>query len=174
MSGKVILVDENDQAVGTAEKLEAHKNGVLHRAFSVFIFDDQGRLLLQKRAKSKYHSGGLWSNTCCSHPAPEEDTGVAAVRRLEQEMGLRCELSEIFSFTYKARLDHDLTEHEYDHVLVGISNEDPKPDPEEVEDWKWIGLHPLLDEIQRYPHQFTHWFRICLNRVIRYRMPEKS
>jgi isopentenyl-diphosphate delta-isomerase len=158
----VVLVDSNDQEIGTCEKLEAHVKGLLHRAFSVFIFNDAGELLLQRRAFGKYHSEGLWTNTCCSHPAPGETSGEAGKRRLIEEMGMECELHESFSFEYRASLDHSLTEHELDHVLFGYSNEAPKLNPEEAIDYKWVALEELTNSIATQPELYTAWLKIIL------------
>jgi isopentenyl-diphosphate delta-isomerase len=163
---KVILVDISDRPVGTAEKLQAHRDGLLHRAFSIFVLNSQGQLLLQKRAAHKYHSGGLWTNTCCSHPRPDESTLMAAHRRLQEEMGFDCDLQEIFSFIYQAALDHDLTEYEFDHVFLGYSDRAPLLNPEEAEDWKWIDLTTLQTDIQLHPEAYTYWLRDCCDRFI--------
>ncbi len=162
----IILVNENDEPIGASEKLEAHQLGKLHRAFSVFIFNSRGELLLQKRASSKYHSGGLWSNTCCSHPRVNEDTLLAAHRRLREEMGLDCDLKEVHKFVYKIKFDNGLTEYEYDHVLVGKSDETPKLNLEEAEDWKWVRLSQLCEDVKNSPENFTSWLKICLNDVL--------
>ncbi len=163
---KVILVDTSDRQIGVAEKLQAHRDGLLHRAFSIFVINSQGQLLLQKRAKHKYHSGGLWTNTCCSHPRPDEPTDVAAHRRLLEEMGFDCELREIFSFVYQAVLDNDLTEYEFDRVFVGYSDREPILNPEEAEDWKWIDLKVLQADIRQHPESYTYWLRDCCDRFI--------
>ena len=161
----VVLVDKNDNAIGTMEKQQAHVEGALHRAFSIFIFNSENKLLLQKRASSKYHCGGLWTNTCCSHPRENEIVLDAAARRLQEEMGMQCELKPIFSFVYKAQFENGLTEHEYDHVFVGQSDQLPKLDAEEVEDYRYIGLEELHKEIKVSPQNFTPWFLIALDRV---------
>lgn len=169
MSDKVILVNEEDKELGTADKLAAHQNeGKLHRAFSVFIFNSEGEMLLQKRAEGKYHSGGLWTNTCCSHPRPGEATKQAAERRLKEEMGFTCDLEEVFSFIYRAKFE-DLTEHEYDHVLFGVceSETNIEPDPEEVGDWKWIARKDLERDVNENPDNYTPWFKRALNRVMK-------
>jgi isopentenyl-diphosphate delta-isomerase len=158
----VVLVDEQDKEIGTMEKLQAHVEGRLHRAVSVFIFNTKGELLLQQRAEGKYHSAGLLTNTCCSHPRPGEGIHDAAVRRLQEEMGITCQLKEVFSFTYKAYLDHNLTEHEFDHVFTGITDAIPKPDKSEAGGWKYMSMEQLEEEIKTNPEQFTEWFKICV------------
>ena len=159
------MVDEHDRPLGSMEKLEAHRRGRLHRAFSVFIVNESGDLLLQKRAAQKYHSGGLWSNTCCSHPRPGELTRDAAVRRLQEEMGMRCQLDSLFSFVYRSELDHNLIEHEFDHVFLGYSEQSPVPDPNEVTDWRYASVEAIREEIRRDAKAFSAWFRICFDRV---------
>ena len=156
---QVILVDEKDYPVGAMEKMEVHRKGLLHRAISVFIFNTQGKWLLQRRALSKYHSAGLWSNTCCSHPYPGESNLEAARRRLRQEMGITSSLHEIFSFTYFAQLDNSLIEHEFDHVFVGVTDELPRPAPEEVMDYEYLDTEELMKKVHEYPDQFTIWFK---------------
>ena len=158
----VILVNDQDEEIGQLEKLSAHKQGLLHRAFSIFIFNSNQELLLHKRADGKYHSPGLWTNTCCSHPRPGEKTIDAANRRLMEEMGMHCDLKHAFSFTYRAELDQGLTEHEFDHVFIGVSNDSPKPNPEEVSDWKYLPMTAIQSEINTHPQNFTEWFKICL------------
>ncbi|MFM2226857.1 MAG: isopentenyl-diphosphate Delta-isomerase [Bacteroidota bacterium] len=161
----VVLVDEQDNAIGTMEKQQAHVEGVLHRAFSIFIFNSEKKLLLQKRASSKYHCGGLWTNTCCSHPRENETVLDAANRRLEEEMGMSCNLQSIFSFVYKAEFENGLTEHEFDHVFFGESNSTPTLNLEEVEDFRYVGMEELQIEINENPAHFTPWFLIALDRV---------
>lgn len=161
-SENVILVDSKDQLIGTMEKMEAHRKGLLHRAFSIYLFNDKNELLLQKRADHKYHSGGLWTNTCCGHPRPQEDIHDAAIRRLMEEMGLDSEFTESCVFSYKAELDKGMTEHEYLHVFVGKVTALPKINPDEVSDWKFIPIDYLLDDFQKVPHQYTEWFKITL------------
>jgi isopentenyl-diphosphate delta-isomerase len=161
----VVLVDEQDNAIGTMEKQQAHVEGVLHRAFSIFIFNSDKKLLLQKRASSKYHCGGMWTNTCCSHPRETENTIDAAHRRLQEEMGMHCELKPIFSFVYKAEFENGLTEHEFDHVFFGESNQTPTLNLEEVEDFRYVGMEELQIEINENPAHFTPWFLIALDRV---------
>ncbi len=165
MNENVILVNEQDQVVGTMPKMEAHIEGKLHRAFSVFVFNNEGELLLQQRAADKYHSGGKWSNTCCSHPRPGEDTLAAAHRRLFEEMGLKCELNEAFSFTYKVEMDEGLIEHEYDHVYVGVSDMLPVPDPGEVAAYCYQNMSELKEKLISEPDQYSEWLKICFNRV---------
>jgi isopentenyl-diphosphate delta-isomerase len=162
---EVILVDNKDQVLGTMEKLEAHQKGLLHRAFSVFIFNERGELLIQRRAMSKYHSAGLWTNTCCSHPRPGEDTTAAAHRRLKEEMGLETELHYKTNFIYQARFGNDLTEHEYDHVFTGTSNLQPVINPDEVESYRWLGLDSIRNEIKLHPGEFTVWFKIAMAKL---------
>lgn len=161
----VILVNEDDQEIGLMEKMEAHKKGLLHRAFSVFVFNQHKELLLQRRAISKYHSGGLWSNTCCSHPRSGENEVAAGERRLQEELGFTVPLTSVFSFIYRAELDNDLIEHELDHVLIGRSDATPLPNPEEVDDWKYISLEDLEADIKAHPENYTVWFKVILPRV---------
>src|SRR6478736_6266868 len=144
----VILVDEQDNEIGTMEKLEAHRKGLLHRAFSILVFNAKGELLLQKRAASKYHSGGLWTNTCCSHPKKGEPMKLTAQGKLKQEMGIEVQLEFSHKFIYKASLDHNLTEHEYDHVLIGHYEGDPLLNREEAEDWKYASIEKIQAEIK--------------------------
>ena len=166
---KLILIDENDKELGFEEKLKAHQNGgKLHRAFSVFVFNSKGELILQQRAEEKYHSALLWTNTCCGHPRPGEDVLAAAHRRLKEEMGFDCELSEKFSFIYKVDFENSLSENEFDHVLFGKFEEEPKPDPKEATDWKWVGLGELKTDIKENPEKYTYWFKICLDKILKY------
>jgi isopentenyl-diphosphate Delta-isomerase len=163
---EVILVDENDLEIGTAPKLRAHRDGALHRAFSVFLFNSRGEVLLQRRADDKYHSGGLWSNTCCSHPRPGEDTDLAARRRLDEEMGLAVPLVGVFSFTYHSALADGLYEHEYDHVYVGRTDSEPRPDPREVAGWRWASVEEVTREMESSPERFTVWFREPFDEIV--------
>lgn len=163
----VILVDEDDNQLGLMEKMEAHEKGLLHRAFSVFLFNSKGEMLLQQRAFSKYHSGGLWTNTCCSHPRDKEKTIAAAHRRLEEEMGFDCEIEKAFHFTYKSILDNDLTEHELDHVFIGQYEGEIKPNPEEVESYKYISISELTKDVAENSDNYTEWFKICLEEVLK-------
>ncbi|MCC8146192.1 MAG: isopentenyl-diphosphate Delta-isomerase [Bacteroidales bacterium] len=161
----VILVDEYDNPLGTMPKMEAHKKGLLHRAFSVLIFNTEGEMLLQRRAFDKYHSGGLWTNTCCSHPAPGIEIADAAVKRLQEEMGIRAEIYPITSFIYQAHLDHGLQEHELDHVYVGVSDEVPEPNPEEVCEYKYLSVKKIRTNILENPDSYTEWFKIILDKL---------
>lgn len=162
----VILVNEIDQEVGRCEKLLAHKEGLLHRAFSIFLFNLEGEMLLHKRAISKYHSGGLWTNACCSHPMPGIEIKYTLQEKLQQEMGIQCPLEFAFSFIYKAELDNDMTEHELDHVYIGEFNGSPQPNPEEVEDWRYFPIQEIQNLIESDPNMFTEWFKIALPEVI--------
>jgi len=155
----VILVDENDHVMGSLEKLQAHQDGRLHRAFSVFVFDSTGRLLLQRRSSTKYHSANLWSNTCCGHPRPGESVSFAAHRRLREEMNFDCDLQEQFRFTYRIRLDQRLIEHEYDYVFVGECNDDPVPNVNEVSDWKWMNIDELKLDIETNHAAYSYWLQ---------------
>ena len=165
---KVILVDKNDNQVGLMPKLEAHKKGVLHRAFSIFIFNSKYELLLQKRASSKYHSGGLWTNTCCSHPREGEDTLDAANRRLDEEMGIKTSLRKVYNFIYKAELDNQLTEHEFDHVFYGVCDNDPILNKDEAEDFKWVDMETLNNDIIKNEDNYTVWFKIAFEYFYNY------
>src|SRR5688572_6849905 len=156
MEQMVILVNENDEATGSIEKLEAHKKGLLHRAFSVFVMNSKGEMLLQQRALGKYHSAGLWTNTCCSHPAPGEDTLMASHRRLQEEMGFDCNLEEIFSFTYRTVFHNGLTEYEFDHVLIGNFDGEVRPDASEVLSYRYLSLESIRGQLKDFPDAFTH------------------
>ncbi|WP_127846286.1 isopentenyl-diphosphate Delta-isomerase [Psychroflexus aestuariivivens] len=160
----VILVDEYDNELGTMEKIEAHEKAKLHRAFSVFIYNDKNELMLQQRALTKYHTPGLWTNTCCSHQKLNESNIQAGKRRLYEEMGFSTDLEETISFIYKAPFENGLTEHEYDYILIGRYNDEPKINPEEVNDWKWISLEDLELDIQKYPERYTEWFKIIFKK----------
>ncbi|MGG8496543.1 isopentenyl-diphosphate Delta-isomerase [Tenacibaculum sp. TC6] len=160
MREHVILVDEQDNPIGVMEKIEAHEKALLHRAFSVFVFNHKGDLLLQQRAKEKYHSPLLWTNTCCSHQREGETNIEAGKRRLQEEMGFSCDLEEVFSFIYKAPFDNGLTEHELDHVMVGKYEEDPDVNSEEVEAYKWMPLNEVKSDIENRPEIYTEWFKI--------------
>ena len=162
MEELVVLVDQADQVVGTGEKLLVHLRGDLHRAFSIFIFNSSGELLLQQRNREKYHTPGLWSNTCCSHPRPGEELGSAARRRLWEEMGFTCKLREIFSCYYKLQLDKNLIEHEHDHIFIGFFDGKPQPDPAEVANWRWLTLEKIYGEMKKSPSLFTPWFALIM------------
>ncbi len=163
MEDRVILVDKDDQVLGEMPKLEAHERGMLHRAFSVFIFNDQKELMLQKRASGKYHSPNLWSNTCCSHPRLGETNVQAGERRLLEEMGFSVPLRELFSFIYKADFFNGLIEHELDHILIGHTNTTPNPVAEEVGDWKWVKIEQLKKDIVLNKDNYTIWFQHLMN-----------
>jgi len=165
---QVILVDSQDREIGSQEKMLAHLNGQLHRAISVFIYNSNGEILLQQRALSKYHSGGLWTNTCCSHPRPGEGTLEAAQRRLKEEMGISVELERLFSFTYHAELDGGLIEHEFDHVFVGESDEIPVLNTDEAASYTYLSPYKIQQDIELNPQKYTEWFKIILNQYATY------
>ncbi|MDE0534867.1 isopentenyl-diphosphate Delta-isomerase [Tenacibaculum sp. L6] len=160
MKEHVILVDEQDNPIGLMEKIEAHEKALLHRAFSVFIFNEKNELMLQQRAAEKYHSPLLWTNTCCSHQREGESNIEAGKRRLQEEMGFSCELEELFSFIYKVPFDNGLTEHELDHVMIGRFNDEPIINPEEVASYKWMPLEEVKSDIENHPEKYTAWFKI--------------
>lgn len=164
MKEEVILVDTNDVPLGTMPKMEAHEKAILHRAFSVFILNKEGQLMLQQRALSKYHSPGLWTNTCCSHQRLGETNIEAGTRRLQEEMGIKTPLKELFSFVYKATFDNGLTEHEFDHVILGYYDSEPIINHEEVTNWKWMNLEEIIKEIKTTPDNYTAWFKIIFDR----------
>ncbi len=164
---EVILVDELDNEVGTMEKIEAHEKALLHRAFSIFVFNDAGQMMLQRRALGKYHSPGLWTNACCSHPRPGESLAEATSRRIVEEMGFSCKMEKVFSFIYKAPFDHGLTEHELDHVFIGRYNDAPEINPEEVAEWKWMEIPGLLADLKANPDNYTVWFRIAMEQMVK-------
>ena len=168
MIEEVILVDKNDNIVGSMEKMEAHEKGILHRAFSVFILNNKSELLIQKRAKSKYHSAGLWTNSCCSHQRKDESSIHAGQRRLFEEMGIKASLQNLFSFIYKTSFDNGLIEHELDHVLFGFSNDEPKINSNEVDDYKWVSLELLKKDLILKPDKYTAWFVIIFERFYKY------
>ena len=157
----IILVNERDEPVGTMEKIQAHRSALLHRAFSVFVFNSRGEMLLQQRAFGKYHSGGLWTNACCSHPHPGEDTGQAAGRRLQEEMGFGVKLRKLFDFIYKSEFDNGLTEHEFDHVFAGVYDGPVRPDSGEVHDYCFKNIEEIKESLRQRPEQYTVWFRIA-------------
>lgn len=164
----VILVNENDEPVGTMPKMEAHEKAILHRAFSVFVINEKGEIMLQQRAAEKYHSPLLWTNTCCSHQRQGESNEQAGKRRLLEEMGFETELKELFSFIYKAPFDNGLTEHELDHVMMGRFEAEPKINPEEVADWKWMKPLAIKEDIEKYPDEYTVWFKIIFEKFYDY------
>ncbi len=161
---QVILVDEKDTNIGVMEKLEAHEKGLLHRAFSILLFDNQGNILLQQRAHEKYHSAGLWTNTCCSHPRPDENLADATARRLQEEMGIQTDLDFQYKFIYKAQLGN-LIEHEYDHVFTGTFEGTPKVNPNEVADWKFMRPADILEDISKYPSRYSAWFQMIMHQL---------
>ncbi|HEY9177327.1 MAG TPA: isopentenyl-diphosphate Delta-isomerase [Flavipsychrobacter sp.] len=163
---EVILVNERDEWLGLEEKMEAHKKGLLHRAFSVFVLNSNNEVLLQKRAQHKYHSGGLWSNTCCSHPRAGESTMYAAHRRLQEEMGFDCEIERVFSFRYRAEVDNMLIENEYDHIYVGYFDGTPKLNSDEVAEYKFVPVDELAARVERNPEDFTVWFRMVFPKFL--------
>jgi len=164
----VVLVNENDQQVGIMEKMAAHIVPRLHRAFSIFIFNSKGELLLQQRALSKYHSPGLWTNTCCSHPRNGESVEKAAERRLMEEMGMSCEMYEVFTFIYKAPVGLGLIEHEFDHVFFGHSDETPLFNTEEVASYQYMNLDDIAKDMNAHPECYTEWFKISFDEIIRH------
>jgi isopentenyl-diphosphate delta-isomerase len=175
----VVLVDKygydlykSDGRLYTFEKMEAHRRGLLHSAVSVFVFNDRNELLLQRRAVGKYHSPGKWTNTCCTHPLPQEGPLMAAQRRLSEEMGLIAKLTEVFTFSYQANVGGGLIENEFDHVFFGFLNQDPTPDPAEVSDWVWVTIENLEKELIRNPEEYSPWLRQCFNEVVNYRLRE--
>ena len=167
----VILVDEQDQQIGIMEKMAAHIVPRLHRAFSIFIFNSKGELLLQQRALSKYHSPGLWTNTCCSHPRQGESLEDATNRRLMEEMGMTCEMHEVFTFIYKAPVGLGLIEHEFDHVWFGQTDITPVINTDEVESWKYMSLGDIADDMKAHPECYTEWFKISFDEIMKHRMP---
>ena len=163
MNEMVILVDPYDRQIGVEEKMKAHREGKLHRAFSVFVFNQKGEMLLQKRAPQKYHSGGLWTNACCSHPRPGEAVEQGAARRLNEEMGFVCELKKAFDFIYKAELNGGLIEHELDHVFIGSYNGEIHPNANEVADYRWLNIQTIKHELENFPEKYTAWFKIAFD-----------
>lgn len=171
---EVVLVNERDEQVGIMEKMEAHEKALLHRAFSICVFNNNNELLLQQRAQEKYHSGGLWTNTCCSHPRPGEALLAAGHRRLLEEMGFDCELFPAFHFVYHAKLDKGLTEHELDHVIIGKYNGEPLPNPDEVMNYKWMSLENIAEDMKTNPLDYTEWFKICFQELAEYMLQKNS
>lgn len=165
---RLILVNEKDEPIGLMPKMEVHEKGLLHRAFSVFIMNTKGETMLQRRALQKYHSPGLWTNTCCSHQKEGESNLAAGKRRMMEEMGFVTELKELFSFIYKAPFDNGLTEHEFDHVMIGYYEEEPVINPDEVAEWKWMGLNDIRLDIYENPENYTEWFKIIFDKFYHY------
>jgi len=165
---QVILVNSKDHEIGQAEKLDAHERGLLHRAFSVLILNSSGQMLLQKRAEGKYHSGGLWTNACCSHPRPNENTADAAKRRLMEEMGIELSPTFVYKFVYKTELDNNLIEHELDHVFIGHYDGEPSLDSKEASDWKFEDIEKIKSDIDSNPENYTIWFRIIMENIDRH------
>ncbi len=165
---KVILVNDKDEQIGLMEKIEAHEKALLHRAFSVFVFNDKNELMIQQRALEKYHSPGLWTNTCCSHQREGESNIDAGKRRLQEEMGFSTDLKETISFIYRAPFDNGLTEHEYDYILVGTFNDEPKPNPDEVADWQWMSLEAIEKDMEEHPEIYTEWFKIIFDKYYKH------
>ena len=163
---QVIIVDENDKDIEALEKMEAHFSGKLHRAFSIFVFNPDGKLLIHKRADDKYHSGGLWTNTCCGHQRPDESLDMSVHRRLEEEMGFDCTLKKLFALQYKAEMNNNIIEHEIDHVFAGIYDQDPDPDPAEVSAYSWADCNHLINDIKNNPRKYSYWFKLLLEKVI--------
>jgi len=168
MEEKVILVDNNDRPLGELEKLQAHQKGLLHRAFSVFVFNSKGDMLLQRRALTKYHSPGLWTNACCSHPRPGEEVLEAAHRRLQEEMGFDTDLVKAFDFVYNSDVGQGLTEHEFDHVFLGTYNNNPVINQDEVHEWRFTPVKQIVDDMNQNPDRYTVWFKIAFDRLIKY------
>lgn len=164
----VILVDTDDREIGTMEKLEAHQRGLLHRAFSVFLFNSAGEMLIHRRAKHKYHCGGKWSNACCSHPVSGIDIETCLREKLFQEMGIESELVKAFEYTYRAELENGLIEHEYDHVYIGKYNGSPDPNPDEADDWRYASVDSLRKEMIVAPERFTPWFKMLFEKVVQH------
>ncbi len=171
---EVILVDENDGQIGTMEKMEAHLKAVLHRAFSVFIFNKKGEMLLQQRSLNKYHSGGLWTNACCSHPRPGENTIDAATRRLNEELGFSTQLIKVFDFTYNAPFDNGLTEYEFDHVYTGSFDGDITPNDHEVKDYCFKSMNDIQESLVNHPNKYTAWFHLAFPKIYTWWQGEKS
>ena len=162
---QVVLVDEQDHELGTMDKMEVHYKGILHRAFSIFIFNKRGEMLLQQRAAKKYHSGGLWTNACCSHPLQDDTIEKAALKRLQEEMGFTTPIKKAFTFTYRADVGDGLTEHEYDHVFTGIYNGAIVPAEAEVQDFCYMSLPAITSAIESHPHKYTQWFKIAFPKI---------
>jgi isopentenyl-diphosphate delta-isomerase len=165
MEKNVLLVNEQDEVIGESGKMEAHKMGLLHRAFSVFIFNSRGEMLLQQRAMNKYHSGGLWTNACCSHPGPGEETALSATRRLKEEMGFETPVTKVFDFIYRAEFENGLSENEFDHVYAGHYDGEIHPDPGEVMSSQYLSMDEIAEWMAKHPEEFTAWFRIAFSKI---------
>lgn len=174
MKEYIIAVDKSDKEIGSIEKMEAHHKGILHRAFSILIFNSKNQLLLQKRCEKKYHSPGLWTNTCCSHPRYGEKLQDAIYRRLQEEMGFSCDLTEIFNFEYKVELEHSLFENEFDHVFIGKYHGDIIPNKDEVEDFKWVDMEELKSHMKDNPKLYTYWFKYFFDKKETYNIIKQS
>lgn len=172
MEEMLILVDNEDNSIGSAGKLSIHQQGLLHRAFSIFIFDSEGKLLLQRRALSKYHSAGLWTNSCCGHPRWGETTQAAACRRLQEEMGFVTRLKKVSSFTYHAEVPGNLIEYEFDYIFAGLFDGEPEINFDEADDWQWIDITQLIDKVKKHPENFTAWFNLIMKNVSTYELAE--
>ena len=171
---QVVLVDEDDSELGVMEKMEAHEKGLLHRAFSIFLFNDKGEMMLQRRALSKYHSPGLWTNTCCSHPMHGETLEMAAERRLQEEMGMSCTMRKEFHFIYRADLDNNLIEHEFDHVFIGNYDDEVRPNHLEVANFVYQSIEEVAANLQSYPEKYTVWFKIAFPKVVEWYQSNSS
>ena len=171
---QVILVDVDDCEIGVMEKMEAHKQAVLHRAFSVFLFNPQGKMLLQQRALTKYHSAGLWTNTCCSHPRPGETLENAVTRRLIEEMGITAKVSKAFDFIYQAELPDNLNEYEFDHVFIGNYDDEVRPNHLEVANFVYQSIEEVAANLQSYPEKYTVWFKIAFPKVVEWYQSNSS
>ncbi|WP_010252898.1 isopentenyl-diphosphate Delta-isomerase [Myroides injenensis] len=170
----VILVNEKDEQVGVMEKIEAHEKALLHRAFSVFILNKNNEVMLQQRAAEKYHSPLLWTNTCCSHQRAGETNIEAGKRRLKEEMGFEVPLKDVFNFIYKAPFSNGLTEHEFDHVMIGYYDDEPNINPDEVEAWKWMSIEDIKEDMEKHPELYTEWFKIIFSKFYHYIEAQKK
>ncbi len=174
MEQLLILVDEKDNIIGYGEKMQVHREGHLHRAFSIFVVNKKGELMIQRRAFEKYHSGGLWANTCCSHPLKGEEKGDTIHWRLIEEMGFDCPLTPLFSFIYRAEFENGLTEHELDQVYLGFYEGSPQPNPEEVCDWKWIDIEELKEDIRLSPDAYVYWIKAAFDEFYKHYQDYKA
>lgn len=174
MNTHVVLVNSNDEPIGLMPKLEVHQKGLLHRAFSIFIVNANGEIMMQQRVLNKYHSGGLWTNTCCSHPGIDEPIQEAANRRLKEEMNISCDLMFVSKFIYKAEFGNGLIEHEYDHVFFGYSDDIPVINKSEASDWKWMNIDELKEDLNINPSSYTVWLKPALEQLVRYLLAKKT